>query len=431
MVKEEKTDQVIQPISNEWENDDFRMAKQRLLRVAERLDLGASIAEMLQRPKRSLVTILPVRMDNGTVKAFWGYRVHHNLSRGPGAGGLRYHTGVNLGSVAAMAMLMTWKSALMNLPFGGAHGGIRVDPKQLSEGELERLTRRYVSEMINFMGPDRDIIGPDLNTDEKTMAWVMDTFSVNQGYTVPSVVTGKPKSLGGSWGLNEATGYGVALCTVEAVKRLGIKADSPKVIIQGFGHVGSVVARILKEYNYKIVGLADSSGAVYNAKGIDLAVSIKGHDKSFDLGSHSQAQHINNEELLEQDCDILIPCAIPNQLHKNNADRLKCKLVVEGANAPVTPEADDILNKRGIQVVPDILANAAGLSIAYYEWVQGIIRLLWSEEETLNRLKPLVIRTCDQVFTLAEEQRLPLRDAALQIALQRVIEARALRGQYP
>lgn len=431
MVKEETTEQAAQLISDEWENDDFLMAKQRLVRVAERLNLGISMIEVLQRPKRSLVAILPVRMDNGTVKAFWGYRVHHNLSRGPGAGGLRYHAAVNLGSVAAMAMLMTWKSALMNLPFGGAHGGIRVDPKKLSEGELERLTRRYVSEMINFMGPDRDIIGPDLNTNEKTMAWVMDTFSVNQGYTVPSVVTGKPKSLGGSVGLNDATGYGVALCTLEAVKRLKLKADSPRVIIQGFGHVGSVVARILKENNYKIVGLADSSGAVYNANGIDLAVSIKSHDKSFDLGSHSQAQHMNNEELLEQDCDILIPCAIPNQLHKDNAGRLKCKLVVEGANAPVTPEADEILNKRGIQIVPDILANAAGLSIAYYEWVQGIIRLLWSEEETLNRLKPLVIRTCDQVFTLAEEQRLPLRDAALQIALQRVIEARTLRGQFP
>ncbi len=431
MVKKETADQLTHPLDNEWENDDFLMAKQRLLRVTERLNLEPSIVELLQRPKRSLVAILPIRMDNGKVKAFWGYRVHHNLSRGPGAGGLRYHIGVNLGSVAAMAMLMTWKSALMNLPFGGAHGGIHVDPKKLSEGELERLTRRYVSEMINYMGPDRDITGPDLNTNEQTMSWVMDTFSVNQGYTVPSVVTGKPKSLGGSWGLNDATGYGVALCTIEAVKRLGIKEPSPKVIIQGFGHVGSVVARILKEHNYKIVGLADSSGAVYNPNGIDLSVSIKGHAKSFDLGTHSQAQHISNEQLLEQDCDILIPCAIPNQLHKDNASYLKCKMVVEGANAPVTPEADDILNKRGIPVVPDILANAAGLSIAYYEWVQGIIRLLWSEEETLNRLKPLVIQTCDQVFALAKEQGISLRDAAMQIAVQRVVEARRLRGQYP
>lgn len=263
------------------------------------------------------------------------------------------------------------------------------------------------------------------------MAWILDTYSVNQGFTVPAVVTGKPKSLGGSVSLSEAAGYGVALCTLEALKKKGIKENAPKIIIQGFGHVGSRAAKILHEHGCKIIGIADSSGAVYNDKGIDPAALIDENDQSSLLGNYPQAEHISNQELLEQDCDVFIPCALPNQLHKKNVSRLHCKLIVEGANAPITLEADALLSERGIEVVPDILASAAGVSIAYYEWVQGIIRLLWSEEETVNRLKKLVTKTCDQVFALAGRQKLSWRDAAMQIAVERVVETRRLRGLYP
>jgi glutamate dehydrogenase (NAD(P)+) len=432
MTDKEATNNETTDSINEWENADFLMAQQRLVQAVKRLGIDSNLSEALKQPKRSIAVVLPVRMDDGEVRTFWGYRVHHSLILGPGAGGLRLHPEVNLGMVAAMAMLMTWKSALMNLPFGGAHGGIRVDPKQLSLTEKERLIRRYVSEMTTYMGPDRDITGPDLNTSERTMAWILDTYSVNQGHTVPAVVTGKPKSLGGSVGLTEATGMGVAFCALEAIKRAGIKENSPKIIIQGFGHVGSVVASILREHNCKIVGLADSTGAVYNSRdGIDLAVSVKGHQRSFDQGSHLQAEHMSNEELLEQPCDVLIPCAVPNQLHKLNTSRLQCKLIVEGANAPVTPDADEILVQRGIKLMPDILANAAGVSVAYYEWVQGLIRILWSEQDTLRRLKELITKTCSQVFQLADEKKLSWRDAAMQMAVQKVVEARRLRGLYP
>lgn len=288
-----------------------------------------------------------------------------------------------------------------------------------------------MTEMIPFLGPHQDITGPDLNTNEQTMAWVMDTFSMNVGHTVPSVVTGKPKSIGGSISLIEATGFGVALCTLEAVKRLKIAGKIPTVIIQGFGSVGFAAAKILHDNGYKILGVADSSGGIFDKNGIDWDKLMKIEGQSVDFKNYSGAEHMTNEQLLEQECDVLIPCAIPNQINAKNARQLKCKLLVEGANAPTTPEADVILQERGIPLVPDILANAAGLSIAYYEWVQGIIRLLWTEEETLERLKALVVETCNHVFNLADKEHLSLRDAAMQIALTRVIEARRLRGLYP
>ncbi len=430
-MKNKKASESVLTIANEWENDDFSMAEHRLLHTARRLKLEDHEISPLKQPKRSMIVVLPIHLDNGDVKTYWGYRVHHDLALGPGAGGIRMHPEVSLSSVAAMAMLMTWKCALMNLPFGGAHGGIRVDAKALSMAEKERLTRRYVTEMIPYLGPNQDILGPDLNTNEQTMAWVMDTFSMNVGYTVPSVVTGKPKSIGGSVSLNEATGFGVALCAMNAAKRLNIGGNSPTVVLQGFGSVGSAAAKILHEHGYKIVGIADSTGAIYNKAGIDIPELTHRNEKSGLLKGYREAQYLRGEELLEQPCDILIPCATPNQINEKNARNLKCKLVVEGANAPTTPEADDILQERDIPLVPDILANAAGLSIAYYEWVQGIIRLLWSEEETLDRLKTLVVDTCDRVFVLANKEKISLRDAAMQIALLRVVEARRLRGLFP
>ena len=416
---------------NEWETPDFVMAQERLTRVAEQMKLEPNVLEPLRNPKRALTVVVPVRLDDGNIKTFLGYRVHHDLTLGPGKGGLRYHPNVNLGEVSAMAMLMTWKCSLMNLPFGGAHGGIRLDPSKMSNGELERVTRRYVSEILELIGPNQDIAGPDLNTNEQTMAWMMDTYSVNVGHTVPSVVTGKPKSIGGSLGLSEATGYGVALCARQAARRYGLTSKSPTVIIQGLGTVGSVVARILNENGFTVLGVSDTRGALYNSKGLDLPALIAHINKTGSMSEFSGAEALKNDELLEMRCDILAPCAVSSQIHKGNADRLKCKVLVEGANAPTTPEADRILESRGLPVMPDILANASSVTVGYFEWVQGLIRLLWSQEEVFARLDRSIIDICDRVFALADKEKVSLRDAAMRLAVERVVEARRLRGLYP
>lgn len=416
---------------NEWETPDFIMAQERLTRVAEQMKLEANVLEPLRNPKRALTVVIPVRLDDGNVRTFLGYRVHHDLTLGPGKGGVRYHPNVNLGEVTAMAMLMTWKCSLMNLPFGGAHGGIRLDPSKMSNGELERVTRRYVSEIFELIGPDQDIAGPDLNTNEQTMAWMMDTYSVNVGHTVPSIVTGKPKSIGGSLGLSEATGYGVALCARQAIRHYGSTSNSPTVIIQGLGTVGSVVARILNENGFTVLGVSDTRGALYNAKGLDLPALIAHINKTGSMSGFSGADAVTNEELLEMRCDILAPCAVSSQIHKGNADRLKCKILVEGANAPTTPEADRILEAKGLPVMPDILANASSVTVGYFEWVQGLIRLLWSQEEVFARLDRSIIEICDRVFALADKEKVSLRDAAMRLAVERVVEARRLRGLYP
>jgi glutamate dehydrogenase (NAD(P)+) len=416
---------------NEWENADFLMVRQRLLKVARQMEMDDDTLEPLLNPKRALSVVMPVRMDDGTVETFLGYRVHHDLALGPGKGGIRFHPNVNLGEVAAMAMLMSWKCSLMNLPFGGAHGGIRVDPAKLSSGELERVTRRYVSEIIELIGPDQDIAGPDLNTNEQTMAWMMDTYSVNVGHTVPSIVTGKPKCIGGSLGLSEATGYGVALCARQAAEHYHLTSNSPSVIIQGLGTVGSVVARILSENDFTVLGVSDTRGGLYNPKGLNMNAVTTHISRKGSMVGYPEAQSITNEELLEMPCDILAPCAVANQIHKGNAGRLKCKILVEGANAPTTPEADDILNSKGLPVMPDILANASSVTVGYFEWVQGLIRLLWSEEEVFSRLDRSIIEICDRVFALAEKQKVSLRDAAMRMAIERIVEARRLRGLYP
>jgi len=326
---------------------------------------------------------------------------------------------------------MTWKCALINLPFGGAHGGIRLDHTQLSSSELERITRRYVSEIIELIGPDLDIAGPDLNTNEQTMAWIMDTYSVNVGHTVPSVVTGKPKSIGGSLGLSESVGYGVALAAQQAAKHFHLKGDSPTVIVQGRGQVGSVVARRLQEKGFTVVGVSDTKGGLYNAKGLDLD-ALAEHVRAVGfMDSFIGGDSVTNEELLELPCDILAPCAVANQVTGKNAAHLKCKILAEGANAPTTPEADDTLEERGIHVLPDILANAAGVTVGYFEWVQGHMRLLWSEKEILARLDGLMVEACQRVFETANAKAVTLRDAAMQLALERLIEARRLRGLYP
>ncbi len=416
---------------NEWENEDYLMAQERLVKACRAMKLDESIYEPLKHPKRSLSVVVPARMDDGTVRVFAGYRAHHDLALGPGKGGIRFHANVNLGEVSAMAMLMTWKCALMNLPFGGAHGGIRVDANTHSLGELERITRRYTSEIIDMIGPDQDIAGPDLNTNEQTMAWMMDTYSVNKGHTVPSVVTGKPQSIGGSLSNLEVTGFGVALCARQIVCPMGVGGESPSVVVQGIGRVGSEVARNLSTFGFTVRAISDADGGAYNAKGIDMEKLMAHYRTNGTLADYAEADHVTNEELLELPCDILAPCAVSNQITANNAAKLRCRIVVEGANAPTTPDADDILDSRGISVVPDILANAAGVTTGYFEWVQGLIRLFWTEAEVYKRVDELVLKAFDKVFAASDEHKCSMRSAAMRVALDRVLEARRLRGLYP
>lgn len=416
---------------NEWESEEYLMAQQRLVKAATAMKLDDGIWETLKSPKRSLSVVVPARMDDGTVRVFGGYRVHHDLALGPGKGGIRYHANVNLGEVSAMAMLMTWKCSLMNLPFGGAHGGIRVDPHSMSLGELERITRRYTSEIIDMIGPDQDVAGPDLNTNEQTMSWIMDTYSVNKGHTVPSIVTGKPQSIGGSLSNLEVTGFGVALCARQLICPMGVEGDSPSVVIQGIGTVGSEVARSLSKFGFSVRAISDGTGGVYNPKGLNLDKLIEHYQKSGNLQDYKEAEKVTNEELLELPCDLLAPCAVANQITKENASKLRCRIVVEGANAPTTPDADDILDSRGISVVPDILANAAGVTTGYFEWVQGLMRLFWTEAEVYKRVEELMMGAFDKVFAASDAHKLSMRNAAMHVALSRVLEARRLRGLYP
>lgn len=415
----------------ECETEHFLMAQRQLDEVALEMGLDPELHERLRFPKRALIVTIPVRMDDGTVRSFTGYRVQHDITLGPAKGGIRFHPEVNLGEVSALAMLMTWKCALMGLPYGGAKGGIRCEPWKLSAGEQERLTRRYTSEIINLLGPDKDIPAPDMYTNEQTMAWIMDTYSINVGHTVPSVVTGKPVSIGGSCGRTEATGRGVAYCVRRAVKHVGLEAESPRVVVQGFGNVGSVTARQLYESGYTIVGISDVHGGLYNPRGLDIPrlqayVSEMGRVTGF-----PHAEPVSNAELLALDCDILVPAALSNQIHAGNAGSLKCKIVVEGANGPTSPEADVHLHDRGVYVVPDILANAGGVTVSYFEWVQGLMHLFWSEDEVNARLEQIMGRACDQVFDMAEKSGLRPRMSALRLGVSRLAEAKRLRGLYP
>lgn len=417
-------------LKNEWENDSFLMEQKRLDKAAELLHLDRQTYEPMRHPKRCLTVVVPCRMDDGTVRTFAGYRVHHDIALGPGKGGIRFHKNTNLGEVAAMAMLMTWRCAIMGLPFGGAHGGICLDPHQLSNGELERVTRRYTSEIMSLLGPHSDVPGPDLNTNQQTMAWIMDTYSVNVGYSVPAVVTGKPKLIGGSLGLMEATGHGVAFCTRKLTEYLKLE-KAPSVVIQGLGQVGSVVAKGLAEAGFNVLGVSDSAGGIYNEKGLDLHKLQEHLSTGKSAREFTEGQYVSNEELLELNCDILVPCAVPYVIHKDNAARLKCKILVEGANAPVTLEADEILNDRGVVVFPDIVANAAGVTAGYFEWVQGIMKLFWTEAEVFERLDNLVEKACQRSFQRAKEKKTDVRTAAISLALERLYEARKARGLYP
>lgn len=415
----------------ECETEHFLMAQRQLDEIAEEMGLDRELHERLRYPKRALIVTVPVRMDDGSVKTFTGYRVHHDVTLGPAKGGIRFHPEVNLGEVSCLAMLMTWKCSLMGLPYGGAKGGIRCEPWNLSLGENERLTRRYTSEIINLLGPDKDIPAPDMYTNEQTMAWIMDTYSINVGHTVPSVVTGKPVSIGGSFGRTEATGRGVAYCARRAVAHLDMKTASPRVAVQGFGNVGSVTAKLLHQAGYTIVAVSDVHGGIYNPKGLDIPRLLAYVSEMGKVEGFTGSTPVNNKDLLEIPCDVLIPAALGGQITKDNAEKLQCTIVVEGANGPTTPEADMILHDRGIMVVPDILANAGGVTVSYFEWVQGMMHLFWSEDEVNQRLEQIMGRACDQVLELSTKSKLRTRLAALRIGVSRIAEAKRLRGLYP
>ncbi|WP_322813830.1 Glu/Leu/Phe/Val dehydrogenase [Chloroflexus sp.] len=413
----------------------FHVAQRQFDQAAEMLNLPADIRAILRVPQRELTVNFPVQMDDGTTQVFTGYRVQHNLSRGPVKGGIRYHPSVDIDEVRALAMWMTWKCALVNIPYGGAKGGVIVDPKQLSIGELERLTRRFATEISILLGPEKDIPAPDVGTNAQVMAWIMDTISMHRGYTVPAVITGKPVNVGGSLGRVEATGRGVMLMVREMARKLDWPLEGLRIVVQGFGNVGSTAAYLLHQLGCKIIGVADASGGYYCAHGLDIPAMRTYTDRqSFHLLEGYQApgvERIRGSELLELECDVLIPAALENQITGSNAERIRTKLIVEGANGPTTPDADAILGERGIIVVPDILANAGGVIVSYFEWVQGLQEFFWDEQDINEKLERIIVGAFDQVYAMATQRQIPLRLAAYLLAVQRVADANTTRGVYP
>jgi glutamate dehydrogenase (NAD(P)+) len=374
---------------------------------------------------------IPVKMDDGSLRVFIGWRVHHNLARGPAKGGVRYSPTLTLEEVKGLAMLMTWKCAVVDIPYGGAKGGVVCNPSELSDGELERLTRRYTTELILLLGPERDIPAPDLGTDERIMAWMMDTYSMNVGYSVPGVVTGKPVNIGGSRGRREAPGRSVAICVEEAAARLGIRLEDARVVVQGFGKVGSVVALLLYSLGCKIVAVSDVKGGIYNPQGLNPVKLMSHKRQTKTVSDYKEGDYVTNEELLGLPCDILIPAAIEGVITEKNADKIRARLIVEAANGPITPEADAILRDRGIFVVPDILANAGGVVVSYFEWVQDIQQFFWTEQEVNERLRQVIKRAFGEVWEVMRERGVDMRTAAYILAVSRVAEAIKMRGIYP
>jgi glutamate dehydrogenase (NAD(P)+) len=410
----------------------YETAQTQLRQVAAALDLEPGMVEILTHAKRELTVHFPVRMDDGSIRVFTGYRVHHNDARGPVKGGIRYSTMVSLDEVRALAMWMTWKCAVVNLPYGGAKGGVIVDPKTLSESELERLTRRYTAEIDLIIGPAVDIPAPDLGTDARVMAWIMDTYSMHRDYSVPGVVTGKPVEIGGSMGRLEATGRGVLYVTMEACRRRGIALEDATVAVQGFGNVGGVAARLLRRAGAKVVAVSDHLGGIFHEHGLDID-SLYEHRASGGVIANHPLEHeeISNAELLELPVDILIPAAIEGQITEKNAPRIRARMIVEGANGPTTPAADAILAERDVYVVPDILANAGGVIASYFEWVQDLQSFFWEESEVNQRLQRLITNAFNEVSDLAAQRNVRLREAAMLLAVRRVVEAIRLRGIYP
>jgi len=400
-------------------------------RACEFLALEDWLRERLRFPQRTLIVSCPVRMDNGEIRVFTGYRVQHNLTLGPCKGGVRYHPDVDMGEVASLAMAMSWKCGLAELPFGGAKGGVSVDPMKLSLGELERLTRRYTAEILPIIGPNKDIPAPDMGTNPQTMAWMMDTYSMTEGYTTPAVVTGKPLLIGGSLGREEATGYGVAYIVEYALRHFERAFSGASVSIQGFGNVGTFTALKLSEMGCRVVAVSDMYGGIYNPSGLPIDKLVEIPKQRGRVQEFKEADKITNEELLTIDCDILIPAAIGRVITKGNASKLRCKMVVEGANGPTTTDADDILEERGIPLVPDILANAGGVIVSYFEWVQGLQEYYWSKDMVFVELQKRMQGMFRKVSHYAKEKGVSLRMAALMFGINQVAQAKKLRGLYP
>lgn len=409
----------------------YHNALEQLDIVARKINLDAGIHARLRMPKRSLEVAVPVVMDDASTRVFQGFRVQHNTDRGPAKGGIRFAPSVDLDEVRALAMWMTWKCAVVSIPFGGAKGGVAVDPKTLSVGELERLTRRFTSEILPILGPEKDVPAPDMGTNAQTMAWMMDAFSQNVGYAVPGVVTGKPLSLGGSAGREEATGRGVAIVTREIARRTGLTLSGASVAVQGFGNVGKNAALILaREFGCRVVAVSDASGGWYDAKSLDVELLAQMSAAGGSLPLAFEAQRITNAELLELPCDILIPAALENQITPENAPRIQPKLLIEAANGPTVPSADPILRANGVTVVPDILANAGGVTVSYFEWVQGRDEYFWSADEVAQRLERILVNATNEVWTIASRESVDLRLAAYIAGVGRVSEAMRARGSW-
>jgi glutamate dehydrogenase/leucine dehydrogenase len=409
----------------------WQVAQQQLRKVADVLGLDDGMVQLLGTPRKVLTVAVPIKLDSGKIHVFTGYRSQHSTTRGPAKGGIRYHPDVTIDEVKALSMWMTWKCSVMNLPYGGGKGGITCDPKAMSQGELERLTRRYTSEILPIIGPEKDIPAPDVNTNAQTMAWLMDTYSVNMGYPQPAVTTGKPIQIGGSLGRDTATSRGLMFCVIDALKRLGMPSTGLRVAVQGYGNAGFHAARLLHELGFKIVAASTSKGGIHAARGFDPIAVNDWYAKSGGVVGFKGADDVSNEELLELDCDILLPCALEGQITKANAARIKAKIVGEGANGPTTPEADEILHENGKFVIPDILANAGGVTVSYFEWVQGLQNFFWTEDEVNGRLKEMMAKAFEGVYKEYKGRKLDMRTAAYVVAVSRVAEATRLRGLYP
>ena len=412
------------------EDNPFESMMERFDEAAHRLDLDPNIYKILRWPNRELTLYIPVMMDDGNYQVFTGYRVQHNFARGPAKGGIRYSPDVSLDEVRALAAWMTWKCAVVNIPFGGAKGGIICDPREMSPIELERLTRRYTAELLDFIGPERDVPAPDMNTNEQVMAWMMDTYSMHARHTVTAVVTGKPIEIGGSRGRKEATGRGLQFVCGEACKKFGFRINDTRVVIQGAGNVGGTAALLMHTEGYKVIGLADITGSLYNPRGLDVPGVLAYLREHKTVEGYGEAEHISTADLLELECEILMPAATENQITKSNADRIRCRILAEGANGPTTADADEIVSAKSIFVIPDILANAGGVTVSYFEWVQDRMGFFWNEQTVDTRLHEIMVSSFHDVVGFADKYRVNTRLAAYMLAIDRVAYDTRLRGIY-
>jgi len=409
----------------------FEIARQQLRLVGQTFNIDPNLINVLQECKKSVEVSIPISMDDGSIRTFTGYRVQHNIARGPSKGGIRYHPDVTVDEVKALAMWMTWKCSLMGIPFGGAKGGVICDPKQMSVRELERMTRRYTTEIITLIGPEKDIPAPDVGTSPREMAWLFDTYSMNKGHSVLGVVTGKPLTVGGSLGRLEATSRGGLYCLLEALKKQDQTVVGQRVAIQGFGNVGSFLAQFLHEEGARVVAVSDSSGGIYNPKGLDVPAVLAYKQETHSLAGFRGGDAITNDELILLDCDVLAPCALEQVITADNASKVRAKIVLEGANGPTTPAADDVLEDMDVLILPDVLANAGGVVVSYFEWVQGLQEYFWKEDEVNEKLRDIVCRAFEETWALRKERQTSMRMAAYGAAVKRVAEATTTRGLYP